>query len=216
MPEQTSALRLAVFASGSGSNFGTMLKAIDAGKLDADPILLITDRPEIGAIEKAEVRDIPVAIFPPAAFENEGAFAKALLHTLTDHGANFVALAGYLKRIPASVVDAFKHRMLNIHPALLPSFGGKGMYGPRIHEAVLEHGCRVTGVTVHLVDSGYDTGPIVLQEPVAVRQDDTPRSLAARVLQLEHRLYPEALQLFAEGRIAVDGRRVIIRDHTIS
>ena len=212
MPEQTSALRLAVFASGSGSNFGAMLKAIDAGKLDAEPVLLLTDRPAIGAIDKAEARNIPVAILPPARFEDERAFTETLLNTLTDHGADFVALAGYLKRIPESVVDAFKQRMLNIHPALLPSFGGKGMYGPRIHEAVLEHGCRVTGVTVHLVDPGYDTGPIVLQEPVAVRQDDTPRSLAARVLQLEHRLYPEALQLFAEGRVAVDGRRVMIRD----
>lgn len=212
MYERTSSLRLAVFASGSGSNFGAVLKSIDTGKLNAKPTLLIADRPAIGAIDKAEARDIPVAILPPGKFENEDAFAEALLHALANHGVEFIALAGYLKKIPASVVDAFKHRMLNIHPALLPSFGGKGMYGPRIHEAVLEHGCRVTGVTVHLVDSEYDTGPIVLQEPVAVRQDDSPRSLAARVLQLEHRLYPEALQLFAEGRVEMNGRRVQIRD----
>ena len=211
MPEQTSALRLAVFASGDGSNFGAMLKAIDAGTLDAEPVLLITDRPRIGAIEKAEDRDIPVAVLRPADFETEGAVAEAFINTLADYGAEFIALAGYLKKIPTGVVDAFKHRMLNIHPALLPSFGGKGMYGRRVHEAVLEIGCRVTGVTVHLVDSEYDTGPIVLQEPAAVRQDDTPRSLAARVLQLEHRLYPEALQLFAEGRVTVDGQRVHIR-----
>lgn len=212
MSEQTPVLRLAVFASGSGSNFGAMLKAIDAGKLDAEPVLLITTRPAIGAIDKAEARDIPVAILPPAKFESEGAFAEVLLHALTEHQANFIALAGYLKKIPASTVDAFKHRILNIHPALLPSFGGEGMYGRRVHETVLEYGCRVSGVTVHLVDSEYDTGPIVLQEPVAVRPDDTPKSLAARVLQLEHRLYPQALQLFAEGRVVVDGRRVHIRD----
>ena len=212
MSEQTPVLRLAVFASGSGSNFGAMLKAIDAGKLDAEPVLLITTRPAIGAIDKAEARDIPVAILPPAKFENEGAFAEVLLHALAEHQTNFIALAGYLKKIPASTVDAFKHRMLNIHPALLPSFGGEGMYGRRVHETVLEYGCRVSGVTVHLVDSEYDTGPIVLQEPVAVRPDDTPKSLAARALQLEHRLYPQALQLFAEGRVVVDGRRVHIRD----
>ncbi|MCH7638358.1 MAG: phosphoribosylglycinamide formyltransferase [Bacteroidetes bacterium] len=212
MSEQTPVLRLAVFASGSGSNFGAMLKAIDAGKLDAEPVLLITTRPAIGAIDKAEARDIPVAILPPAKFESEGAFAEVLLHALTEHQTNFIALAGYLKKIPASTVDAFKHRMLNIHPALLPSFGGEGMYGRRVHETVLEYGCRVSGVTVHLVDSEYDTGPIVLQEPVAVRPDDTPKSLAARALQLEHRLYPQALQLFAEGRVVVDGRRVHIRD----
>lgn len=212
MSEQTPVLRLAVFASGSGSNFGAMLKAIDAGKLDAEPVLLITTRPAIGAIDKAEARDIPVAILPPAKFESEGAFAEVLLHALTEHQTNFIALAGYLKKIPESTVDAFKHRILNIHPALLPSFGGEGMYGRRVHETVLEYGCRVSGVTVHLVDSEYDTGPIVLQEPVAVRPDDTPKSLAARVLQLEHRLYPQALQLFAEGRVVVDGRRVHIRD----
>jgi len=212
MSEQTPVLRLAVFASGSGSNFGAMLKAIDAGKLDAEPVLLITTRPAIGAIDKAEARDIPVAILPPAKFESEGAFAEVLLHALTEHQTNFIALAGYLKKIPASTVDAFKHRILNIHPALLPSFGGEGMYGRRVHETVLEYGCRVSGVTVHLVDSEYDTGPIVLQEPVAVRPDDTPKSLAARALQLEHRLYPQALQLFAEGRVVVDGRRVHIRD----
>ncbi len=205
-------LRLAVFASGGGSNFGAILKAMDVGKLDAEPVLLITDRPDIGAIDKADDRDIPVAVLPSAEYVSDDAFAEALLNVLARHQANFVALAGYLKRIPKGVVDAYKHRMLNIHPALLPSFGGKGMYGAHIHEAVLEQGCRVTGVTVHLVDSSYDTGPIVLQEPVAVRQDDTPKSLATRVLQFEHRLYPEALQLFAEGRVLVDGRVVHIRN----
>lgn len=212
MSDSHSTLRLAVFASGSGTNFSSMLKAIDAGKLDAAPVLLVTDRPEIGAIGKAEDRNIPIAILPPSDFEDKKTFADAMISVLTEHNSNFIALAGYLKKIPSSVVEAFKHRMLNIHPALLPAFGGKGMYGQRIHEAVLEHGSRVTGATVHLVDTGYDTGPIVLQEPVAVRQDDTPKSLAARVLQVEHRLYPEALQLFAEGRVEVDGRLVQIRD----
>ncbi len=206
------ALKLAVFASGGGSNFGAILRAIESGNLNAEPVLLIADRRDIGAIDKAEDWDIPVAVLPPADFENEDSFAEAVLGSLAEHLADFIALAGYLKKIPSPVVNAFHHRMLNIHPALLPAFGGKGMYGNRIHEAVLEHGCRVTGVTVHLVDARYDAGPIVLQEPVAVREEDTPKSLAARVLQLEHRLYPEALQLFAEGRVGVDGRRVQIRD----
>ncbi len=213
MPDSSSKLRIAVFASGGGSNFGAMLKAIDKGELNAESVLLLTDRAGIGAIDKAEDRDIPVAVLPPSNFEGEGAFAEALLNTLANHQADFIALAGYLKKIPSSVVDAFKHRMVNVHPALLPAFGGKGMYGERIHEAVIEAGCRVSGVTVHLVDSDYDTGPIVLQEPVAVRQDDTARSLAARVLQAEHRVYPEALQLFAEGRVEVDGRTVHIRSN---
>ena len=205
-------MRLAVFASGGGSNFGAMLKAIDAGRLDAVPVLLVADRPGTGAAEKAEARGVPVAVLPPADFAGEDAFADALLDVLHRHGATHVALAGYLKKVPARVVRAYRHRMLNVHPALLPAFGGKGLYGERVHQAVIEHGCRVSGATVHLVDEEYDTGPIVLQEPVPVLPDDTPRSLAARVLQVEHRIYPEALQLFAEGRVRVDGRRVLISD----
>jgi len=205
-------MRLAVFASGGGSNFGAMLKAIDAGRLDAVPVLLVADRPGTGAAEKAEARGVPMAVLPPADFAGEDAFADALLDALHHHGATHVALAGYLKKVPARVVRAYRHRMLNVHPALLPAFGGKGLYGERVHQAVIEHGCRVSGATVHLVDEEYDTGPIVLQEPVPVLPDDTPRSLAARVLQVEHRIYPEALQLFAEGRVRVDGRRVLISD----
>jgi phosphoribosylglycinamide formyltransferase-1 len=210
MPEPS--MKLAVFASGGGSNFGAMLKAVDAGRLDAEPVLLVTDRPGVGAIEKAEAREVPVVVLPPAQFETEDAFADALLDALARHGATHVALAGYLKKVPVRVVQAFRHRMLNVHPALLPAFGGKGLYGERVHQAVIEHGCRVSGATVHLVDEEYDTGPIVLQEPVPVLADDTPRSLGARVLQVEHRIYPQALQLFATGRVRVDGRRVLIAD----
>ena len=203
---------LAVFASGGGSNFAAMLKAVEAGRLDAAPVLLVADRPGIGAIEKAEAHGVPVAVLPPSDFADEDAFADALLAALHAHGATHVALAGYLKKVPARVVRAYRHRMLNVHPALLPAFGGKGYYGQRVHEAVIEHGCRVSGATVHLVDEEYDTGPILLQEPVPVHPDDTPRSLAARVLQVEHRIFPEALQLFAQGRARVEGRRVVIRD----
>lgn len=198
-------LRLAVFASGGGSNFAAILAAIADGRLDATPVLLVTDRPGIGAIEKAEAQRIPVAVLPPKDFADEEGFADALLDALDTRKADFVALAGYLKKIPEAVVRAYRHRMLNVHPALLPSFGGKGMYGRRVHEAVLGHGCRVSGATVHLVDADYDTGPIVLQTCVPVHPTDTPETLAARVLTVEHRLYPEALQCFAEGRATVEG-----------
>jgi phosphoribosylglycinamide formyltransferase 1 len=205
-------MRLAVFASGGGSNFDAMLKAIDAGRLGAQPVLLVADRPGTGAADKAETRGVPVAVIPPSEFADEDAFADALLDALAAHGTTFVALAGYLKKVPSRVVQAYRHRMLNVHPALLPAFGGKGLYGERVHQAVLDYGCRVSGATVHLVDDEYDTGPIVLQEPVPVLQDDTPRSLASRVLGVEHRIYPEALQLFAEGRVRVAGRRVLFED----
>ena len=121
---------------------------------------------------------------------------------------NFVALAGYLRKIPAAVVAHYKNRMLNIHPALLPAFGGKGYYGRRVHEAVIEHGVQWSGATVHLVDEQYDTGPIVVQRPVRVEPDDTPETLAARILKVEHEIYPEAIGLFAEGRVRIEGRRI--------
>lgn len=205
-------IRLAFFASGSGTNVGAILDAIDAGHLDAAPALVVTDRDRVGVIDRARERGVPVAVLPPSQFATEMAFADALLDALREHGADAVALAGYLKKIPEAVVRAFEGRMLNVHPSLLPAFGGPGMYGRRVHEAVIAHGCRVSGATVHLVDAAYDTGPIVLQEAVPVEADDTPASLAARVLAAEHRVFPEALALLASGRLRLDGRRVRILD----
>lgn len=205
-------MRLAFFASGGGSNIGAVLDAIDAGRLGAEAVLVVTDRPGIGVIDRAEDRGLPVAVLPPAAFATEADLADALLGALREHSADAVALAGYLKKIPEAVVRAFEGRMLNVHPALLPAFGGPGMYGRHVHEAVIAHGCRVSGATVHLVDAAYDTGPIVLQEAVPVEADDTPASLAARVLAAEHRIFPRALALLADDRLRLDGRRVRILD----
>jgi phosphoribosylglycinamide formyltransferase 1 len=202
-------MRLAVFASGTGSNFQAILDAVDSGTLVAEVVLLVTDRPQAGAVARAERHGVPVAVCSPE--EDAESFERELLLALESHGADFVALAGFMRHVPSGVVNAFRHRILNIHPALLPAFGGAGYYGRRVHRAVLEHGARWTGVTVHLVDEDYDTGPIVLQEPVPVQADDDEDTLAARVLEVEHRLYPEALRLFADDRVRIDGRRVIIR-----
>lgn len=209
-PRSPNSLRLAAFASGGGSNVQSILDAIDGGTLDAELALVVTDRPGIGVLDRAERHDIPTLVLPPADFDDADAFGAALLEVLGAHGVDFVALAGYLKHVPPAVVRAFRHRMLNVHPSLLPAFGGPGFYGRRVHEAALAYGVRWSGATVHLVDEEYDTGPIVLQEPVRVHADDTPEALAARVLAVEHRLYPEALRLFATGRVRVDGRRVLI------
>lgn len=201
-----SPLRLTVFASGGGSNFQSMLDAIEAGDLNAEPVLCVSDRSGARALERARTHGIPTAIVDPDAPDH----ASSLLDTLAAHDTTFVALAGYLRKIPSEVVDRYRHRMTNIHPALLPAFGGRGMYGMHVHRAVIDHGVRWSGATVHLVDETYDTGPIVLQEPVPVYPDDTPDTLAARVLELEHRLYPDALRLFADGRVRCDGRTVTI------
>ncbi len=205
-------LRLAVFASGGGSNMQAILDAISVGTLEATVALCVCNKPHAGAIARAEKHDIPVALLNPSDFGDEADYTHTLLTTLARHHVNFVALAGYLRKVPAAVVEVFRHRMVNIHPALLPAFGGAGYYGKRVHQAVIEHGVRFTGVTVHLVDEAYDTGPIVLQAVVPVYQDDTPEVLAVRVLKEEHKLYPKALQLFAQGRITIDGRRVLIHE----
>jgi phosphoribosylglycinamide formyltransferase 1 len=205
-------MRLAVFASGGGSNFGAILNGVSTGRVPAEVVLLVADRPGIGAVERAVAAGVPVRVIAPADHTDADAFARALLAVLDDHAVDFIALAGYLRMVPRAVVARFRHRMLNVHPALLPAFGGHGLYGRRVHEAVLAHGAKVSGASVHLVDDEYDTGPIVLQDCVPVLDIDTPESLAARILTVEHRLLPEALRLFAEGRVAVEGRRVRIEN----
>lgn len=203
-------MRLAVFASGGGSNFQAILDAIADGRLAAEAVLCLSNRPAAGALVRAADTQVPHAVLQASADDPQQAQAEEILALLRAHHADFIALAGYMRLIPAAVVQAFRHRMLNVHPALLPAFGGPGMYGKRVHQAVLNHGVRWTGATVHLVDEAYDTGPIVLQAPVPVAQDDTPETLAQRVLGCEHQLFPAALQLFAEGRVTVEGRRVRI------
>ena len=201
-------MRLALFASGGGSNVGAILDAVDAGRLDAEPVVLVSDRGTAGALDRAAARGVPTVTLPPARFGGEGAFADALLDALLAHDADAIALAGYLKKVPDGVVRAYRHRVLNVHPSLLPAFGGAGWYGRRVHQGVLDAGCRVSGATVHLVDEDYDTGPIVLQEAVRVEADDTAETLAARVLAVEHRIFPQALQLLARDRLRVEGGRV--------
>ena len=203
-------MRLAVFASGSGSNFQAILDARDAGELAVDVALLVSNRPDAGALDRATAAGVDARVLDPGAFADEASYCGALRALLDDAGITFIALAGYLRKVPSAIIDAYRGRIVNIHPALLPAFGGRGMYGLRVHRAVLDHGARWSGATVHLVDEEYDSGPIVLQTPVPVLQDDTPESLAARVLAVEHRLYPHALRLFAEGRVRQDGRRIRI------
>jgi phosphoribosylglycinamide formyltransferase-1 len=203
-------LQIAIFASGRGSNFQAILAAISTRRLKAQVVLCISNRPEAGALQIARAAQIPAVVIDEKQFTNAPDYEAALLEQLAKHEANFIALAGFMRKIPDGVVRQFRHRIVNIHPALLPSFGGKGMYGHRVHEAVLAHGCKVSGATVHLVDEEYDSGAPVLQRCVSVLDDDTPEMLAARVLEVEHQIYPEALQLFAEERVRVEGRRVKI------
>lgn len=205
-----SRLHLAFMASGNGTLFESLTTKCRAGELDAEAVLLICSDPSAPVMQRAERLQVPAAVLQRKMFATGDEFADALLAELKRHGADFICLAGYLKLIPPKVVRVFPGRMLNIHPALLPAFGGKDMYGRRVHEAVLNCGCRISGATVHVVDEEYDHGPIVLQRAVFVHQEDTPDTLAERVHRIEHDLYADAVRLFCEDRIRIEGRGVQI------
>lgn len=198
-------LNIAVFASGKGSNFKAILDAIDNGRIpNARIVIVISNNSDAGALAIGRGYGIPSLHISRKNFESDNLYTAAIQKALSHHGANFIVLAGYMKKIDPSIVRAYRHRILNIHPALLPSFGGKGMYGIHVHEAVLAAKQKQSGATVHLVDEEYDRGPIVLQKRVNITDNDTPESLATKVLEIEYQLYPEAIRLFAEGSIRID------------
>lgn len=203
-------MNIGVFASGRGSNFQAILDAIHQGMLPARVTMLLSNNSDAGAFEIARSHAIPVVHLSQKQFPDEISFAAALLELLKRYEVQTIALAGYLKKIPTTVVRAYRNRILNIHPALLPSFGGPGMYGHHVHEAVIASGAKFSGATVHLVDEEYDRGPIVFQKVVAVEESDTPELLAARVLKIEHEIYPLALKAFAEHRVTINERSVWI------
>ena len=207
-------LHLAAFVGTKGR--GSNLKAIDAaireGRLSAKIALVVGTKSDAPAVEWAQESGFPFAVIDPKTLPDEPSYADALLSALHNANVDTIALAGYMRRLPSTVVAAYRHRILNIHPALLPAFGGKGMYGHFIHEAVLAYGCKLSGCTVHFVDETYDTGPVILQRAVPVEETDTPETLAARILPHEHAALIDALQLLAEGRLTVEGRVVRHRE----
>jgi phosphoribosylglycinamide formyltransferase-1 len=203
-------MNIGVFASGRGSNFQAILNAIQQDFLPARVTLVVSNKGDAGALEIARMHSLPAVHLSLKQFPDEALFASAMLQALTKHNVQIIALAGYLKKIPSIVVRQYRNRILNIHPALLPSFGGAGMYGHHVHEAVIASGAKLSGATVHLVDEEYDRGLIVLQKAVQVEERDTPEMLAAKVLRIEHEIYPLALKAFAEQRVTINERSVWI------
>ena len=198
--------RVAVLASGRGSNFQAVIDAIAAGDIPAVCVGLITDNPRAYAIERAKAAGIPVTVVEYARFPSKAAYEEALLSAMKSCRADLFVLAGYMRILGAEIVHEFSGRMMNIHPALLPAFAG--LHAQR---QAIEYGVKIAGCTVHLVDEGMDTGPIVVQRCVPVLQDDDESTLAERILVEEHKALPLAVKLFCEDRLEVIGRRVRIR-----
>jgi phosphoribosylglycinamide formyltransferase-1 len=202
----TSPLKLVVLISGGGTTLRNLLDRITAGQLPAQVVLVISSNPSAGGLKLAAAAGIPTQICQRSAFADDDAFGAAIFAACREAQPDLVVMAGFLKFAP--VPADFANRVMNIHPALIPAFCGRGAYGLRVHRAVLEYGAKVSGCTVHFVDNEYDHGPIILQHVVPVAENDTPELLAARVFAAECEALPEAIQLFAAGRLQADGRRI--------
>ncbi|MBE5827186.1 MAG: phosphoribosylglycinamide formyltransferase [Butyrivibrio sp.] len=208
-------MKIAVMVSGGGTNLQAIIDGINNGLITNTEICLVySNNPKAYALERARLAGIPCIAKSPREFENRQDFNKALLQILKDANPDLIVLAGCLVVIPEEVVKEFEGRIINIHPSLIPSFCGTGYYGLKVHEKALERGVRVSGATVHFVDEGTDTGPIILQKPVMIRQDDTPEVLQKRIMeQAEWKILPMAIDLIANGRVSVRDNKVFIEGY---
>ena len=209
--ERANALRVAVLASGRGSNLQAIIDAIEAGQIQAKIVAVISNKQEAVALQRARKHGLPDLFVDPKPFagrpDSREAYDQALLDLLKKYDVELVLLAGYMKIVTVVLVNAYANRMMNIHPSLLPSFPGLD-----VQKKALDWGCKLAGCTVHFVTEGVDEGPIILQAAVPILDTDSPDVLAARILEQEHKIYPRAVQLFAENRLRVDGRRVFIEE----
>ena len=205
-------LKIAVLVSGGGTNLQAIIDAIADGTItDTQIVTVISNNAGAYALERANAAGIAANCISPKSYESRAQFNEALLEAVQASGADLIVLAGFLVVIPEQMIRAYRNRIINIHPSLIPSFCGTGYYGLKVHEGVLARGVKVTGATVHFVDEGTDTGPILLQKAVEVRQDDTPQSLQRRVMEeAEWKLLPRAIDLIAHDRVRVEGAKTVI------
>ena len=205
-------LKIAVLVSGGGTNLQAIVDAIADGTItDTQIVTVISNNAGAYALERANAAGIAASCISPKNYESRALFNEALLEAVQASGADLIVLAGFLVVIPEQMIRAYRNRIINIHPSLIPSFCGTGYYGLKVHEGVLARGVKVTGATVHFVDEGTDTGPILLQKAVEVRQDDTPQSLQRRVMEeAEWKLLPRAIDLIAHDRVRVEGAKTVI------
>lgn len=204
-------VRIGVLISGGGTNLQALIDNIEKGWINGEISVVISDKKGAYGIERARKHGIDAIEIDKREFDDKNVFMKAIINELENHHVELVVLAGFLSILSQDFIERYRNRIMNIHPSLIPAFCGKGYYGQKVHKAVLDYGAKVSGATVHFVDEGADTGPIILQEAVKVEADDTPESLAARVLIAEHRLLPQAVKLYCEGKLIIEGRKVRIR-----
>lgn len=205
-------LKIGVLVSGSGTNLQSLIDGIKSGEINGEIAVVISDKEDAYGLERARMNGIDAVFVDAKRYENRTAFNDEIVGALKKHGIDLVVLAGYLKILSPEFISEYRNKIINIHPSLIPSFCGKGYYGLRVHEAVIEYGAKITGATVHFVDEEADAGPIILQEAVEVYWDDTPEVLQQRVLKIEHRLLPAAVKYYCDGRIETEGRKVKIRE----
>ena len=207
-------LKLAVLVSGGGTNLQAIMDAIDNGTITNAKIeVVVSNNQNAYALERAKQHGIEALCISPKEFENREAFNKAFLEKLDSFGVDLVVLAGFLVVIPEIMIQKYRNRIINIHPSLIPAFCGTGYYGLKVHEGALARGVKVTGATVHFVDEGTDTGPIILQKPVMIEQGDTPEVLQRRVMeQAEWKILPQAIDLIANGKVEVIDGKTVIKD----
>ncbi len=194
-------IKIAVLVSGEGTNLQSLIDSCKSGFIPGEIVLVISSRQGAYALERARKENIDTVIIEKKDFKNEEEYSAEILKEVNKKSVDLICLAGFLLKLGSKIIKAYKNKIMNIHPALLPSFGGEGMYGIKVHEEVLKSGEKYSGCTVHIVDEEYDHGRIILQKKVPVKKNDTPHMLAERVLKEEHKLYPEAVKMFALGAI---------------
>lgn len=203
-------LKIAVLVSGSGSNLQSIIDQIEDKRLRNVKIqVVISNKPDVYALERADNKNIQTKVISKKDYKNENEFTEALLEEIDFHDVDLIVLAGFLLILPEVIINKYNNRIINVHPSLIPAFAGDGYYGLRVHEAALKRGVKVSGATVHFVDAGTDTGPIIIQRTVEVNDDDTPQSLQERIMrEVEWKILPEAIGLIAEGKVVVENNRV--------
>lgn len=200
-------IKLAVLASGGGTDLQSVIDASEKNEIDAKVVVVVSDRENAFALERAKKHSIDACFVNPENKKREE-HEKEVSKIIDKYNVDLIVLAGYLRMLTPYFISKYRNRIINIHPALLPFFGGKGMYGERVHKAVLDSGMKITGCSVHFVDESIDGGPIIIQKAVEVKDDDTVETLASRVLDEEHKILSEAIQLFAEKRLRIEGKKV--------